>query len=238
MQNWEFSKSYSLIEAAFGTQQFKSAKECIRSLADRQNYAIYHFRETLRLTKAFERRHLKEGFLLEIYAEKSAWKQRKFNSYMIKASAHALASIQSIHALPDILANALYVASGQNLKSNSLLERDITLSKVVGALKADSNFRSVSLLLEKAQTGEHWQHLAALTNLSKHRSVVGVDLNEDNTGTRIPHRELYFKEFTRGEKYFPSVSVHALLGPEYLRIAMLIASVGVELNACLQKQVA
>lgn len=235
MQNWEFSKTYSLIEAAFGTQQFKSAEECIRSLADRQNYAIYHFQETVRLTNAFERRHLKEGFPLEIYAEKSALKQRKFNSYMIKASAHALASIQSIHALPDILANALYVASGQNLQTNSLLERDITLPKVVGALKDDANFPSLSRLLANAQKGENWQHLAALTNLSKHRSVVGVDLNEDNTGTRIPHRELYFKEFKRGENYFPSVSVHALLGPEHLRIAALMGSVGLELNDCLQK---
>jgi hypothetical protein len=235
MKRWELPETHALVKAAFGAAQLQLARESIRSLVDRENYASYHFRETNRLTKDFERRHLKDGHLLEIYTHAGKPKRVAFEQYIIKASAHAVASVQSIHALPDILANAVYLASGQNLLPNAVPENEIAMPVVIRALKANTNFCSLVPLLTKAQSGSHWQHLAALTNLSKHRSVVRTNLNEDLTGLRKKHRELHFQAFERNTKHFPAISVQALLEPEFTRLATLIVEVGHGLNACLRK---
>jgi hypothetical protein len=39
MNRWEFSETHELVKAAFGTSQYKLARESIRSLIDRENYA-------------------------------------------------------------------------------------------------------------------------------------------------------------------------------------------------------
>ncbi len=235
MTRWELSETHTLVKTVFGSSQLKLARESIRSLVDREHYASYHFREANRLTKDFERRHLKGAILLDIYTQEGERKRVAFEQYIVKASANAVASVQSIHALPDILANAAYFASGQNLLPQALPEHEIAMPTVVGALKADSNFRSLAPLLTTAQSGSHWRHLAALTNLSKHRSVVRASLNEDLTGLRAKHRELHFQSFERNGKHFPAISVQSLLEPEFTRLATLIVEVGHELNACLRK---
>lgn len=112
MKPWELAKTHSLIETAFGASQLKYARESIRSLVDRENYAGYHFRETIRLTKNYTRRYLKDSHIIDMYAEDGEAKRVVFEKYIMKASAHAIASVQSIHALPDILANVAYWGSG------------------------------------------------------------------------------------------------------------------------------
>lgn len=235
MARWELLETHALIKTAFGAAQLKLAGESIRSLVDREHYASYHFREAGRLTKDFERRHLKDGILLDIYTQQGESKRVAFEQYIIKASAHAVASVQSIHALPDIMANATYLACGLNLLPNARPEHEIALPAVVEAMTADANFRSLAQLLTRAQSGSHWRHLAALTNLSKHRSVVRASLNEDLTGLRAKHRELHFQGFERNAKRFPAISVQSLLEPEFLRLATLIVDVGHELNVCLRR---
>lgn len=107
---------------------------------------------------------------------------------------------------------------------------------VIGALKKDTNFCSLVPLLSKAQSGLDWRHLATLTNLSKHQSVVRSSLNVDLTGKRKNLYELEFQAFEKKTKYFPAISVQTLLEPEFLRLATLIVEVGHELTACLRKK--
>lgn len=63
MARWNLQATYKLVGGWFGKAQMLLARESARSLVDRQNYAGYHYREVLRLTKAFERRHIKDGML-------------------------------------------------------------------------------------------------------------------------------------------------------------------------------
>jgi len=84
MKRWEFTETHELVKAAFGTLQFKLARESSRSLVDREHYARYHFREMTRLTKDFERRYLKDGSLILIYTHDSESKRVAFEQYIIK----------------------------------------------------------------------------------------------------------------------------------------------------------
>lgn len=235
MTPWNLAETDALVRTLFGVDQERLAQASTRSVNDRKNFAAYHFTEAMRLSRDFERRHLSDTeTMLDFHAQAAERKRQAFERYMIKAGAHSLAAVQSIHALPDILAHAIYFAAGQNLKPDALAEGDIALPRVSAALKKDVSFSALSAPLDKLQSGAGWQHLAAVCNMSKHRSVVRSMLSEDWTGTRKNLRELHVSPFVRLNVPFPAKSLKDLLEPEYDRISVAILEIGHKLNSCLR----
>ena len=235
MTPWDLQETYRLVRAAFGGDQEILARESARSVTDRQAFSSYHFAEAMRLSKRFERTHLAGArTILELHVEGAEGSERAFQVYMVKAGAHALAAVQSLHAIPDIFAHAVYFAAGQNLKPYALKDSRISLPSVVSCLKKDRGFCGLALPLQSIQEGEGWSHLAAVANMSKHRSVVRAAYNEDWTGTRDNARELQVSSFKRGGKEYPAVALRGLLEPEYDRIMKTVVCTGNELNASLR----
>lgn len=60
-----------------------------------------------------------------------------------------------------------------------------------------------------------FDHLSAISNMNKHRSVIRSSLNEDWTGKRKNLREIQFAIFERGGKQYWSKSLKDAIGPEY-----------------------
>lgn len=235
METWDLQETYDLVKRLFGLDQERLVRESARSVTDRQSFSSYHFAETMRLSKAFERNHLFGAkTMLEIHVAGAEKKERAFQIYMIKAGAHALAAVQGLHAIPDIFAHAVYFASGQNLQPHALNDWDIALPRVATSLKLDSRFAALSGPLRTIQSGPGWNHLAAVSNMSKHRSVVRAAYNEDWTGTKPNTRELYISAFKWHGKPYPEVSLRDLLTPEHERLMKSIIRLAHELNACLR----
>ncbi|MBT9490869.1 MAG: hypothetical protein IV107_00655 [Paucibacter sp.] len=232
MNPWRLDDTYALVKRAFGHKQETMARASIRSITDRQSFARYHYHEAQRLTQAFVRAHLAEDddMLIDVLSQEGQKKRIAFERYIFKAGAHATAAIQSLHSVPDILANGIYFSAGQNLRPNPLPERDLSLPKIAKALARESMFGSLASMLREAQTGAGWSHLAAVCNLSKHRTVIRMAMSEDLTGTREERRELHVSGFERDGKWFPSLSLKAVVAPEYDRLSPLICSIGHELN--------
>lgn len=236
MTTWDLSQTYKLIHSLYGYEQEKLARESLRSVIDRQRYSSYHFSEAMRLTKIFERKHLNDvELLLEIYVEGAERKLMAFEKFMIKAGAHSVAAVQSLHAIPDIFSHALYFATAQNLQPHALTEREISLPAVVKNLNHDKTHEALSIQLASMQSGTNWQHLAAASNMSKHRSIVRSTYTEDWTGTKAERRELHVSSFEWNKKIYPAVSLRNLLEPEYNRLFNTILNIGDELNNFLRK---
>lgn len=234
MTNWDLHETYSLIRAVFGKEQEALARESMRSVNDRKAFSSYHFGEVLRLTKALERKHLSDlKTILELHVEGAESKQAAFERYMIKAGAHSIAAVQSLHSLPDIFSNAIYFACGQNLQPHALADTDIATQKVAACLKWDIGFNVLAKPLSALQSGPGWSHLAAVCNMSKHRSVVRAAYSEDWTGTRPNKRELQVSSFVRNGKAYSSIPLRDLLEPEYERLMRNIIEIAHKLNACL-----
>lgn len=235
---WDLNETYQLVRRVFGRDQERLTQESLQSVTDRQAFSSYHFSEATRLSKAFERNHLASTrTILEIHVAGAEEKQRAFQTYMVKAGAHSVAAVQSLHAIPDIFAHAVYFASGQNLQPHAVSnDSDISLPRVVTCLKQDKRFAAISTPLQAIQSGIGWRHLAAVSNMSKHRSVVRAVYNEDWTGKRARPRELYVSAFEWHGKHYPAVSLRGLLEPEYERLMKSAISIGHELNACLLQQ--
>lgn len=229
MASWDLKETHSLVRLAFGNEQEKLVQECTRSVNDRKAFSSYHFKETIRLTKSFERKHLNgELSILKLHGDSA------FDSFMVKAGAHSIATVQSLHAIPDIFAHAIYFASGQNLQPYALPDHNISLPSVVSCINQDVDFAPLSEQLKTLQSGEGWKHLAAVSNISKHRSVVRASYNEDWTGTRENLRELQIYSFEHRGKRYPAKSLRGLLEPEYDRLIAAIVTIGNQLNSILR----
>lgn len=234
VSHWDLKETSRLVQRLFGRNQEKLARESARSVADRQTFSSYHFAEAIRLSKAFERNHLVDArTILELHAKGSEKKERAFQIFMVKAGAHSLAAVQSLHAIPDIFAHAVYFSAGQNLQAHALDDSKIAVPTVVSCHKKDQRFVALSASLQSIQSGPGWQNLAAVSNMSKHRSVVRAAYNEDWTGERAMLRELHVSAFERNGEHYSAVTLRDLLEPEYERIMRTVISVGNELNACL-----
>lgn len=235
LDTWDQRETYQLVRRTFGPVQERLTRESSRSVTDRQVFSSYHFAEAMRLTKAFERNHLRGvQTILEIHIDGSERREHAFQLYMAKAGAHSVAAIQSLHAIPDIFAHAVYFASAQNLQPHALAEWDISLTRVATCLNRDNTFATLETSLRALQGGPRWHHLAALSNMSKHRSVVRASYNEDWTGKRDKPRELQVSAFEWHGKKYPAVSLQELLEPEYERLMKTVIRIAHELNACLR----
>lgn len=236
MTTWDLNQTYMLVREVFGREQEKLAKESLRSVNDRKSYSSYHFSEAMRLSKTFERKHLSNTeSLLEIYVDGAEDKQAAFERFIIEAGAHSVAAVQSLHAIPDIFAHAIYYATAQNLQENALAEHDICLPKVAERLKHEKNFATLSKQLSSMQSGAGWQHLAAASNMSKHRSIIRSTYTEDWSGIKAEHRELCISAFKWRKNHHPAKSLRELLEPEYNRLFKTVLTIGHELNGCLSR---
>lgn len=238
MDPWDLNETYALVNAVHGVEHQRLTRESARAVVDRQQFAQYHYRESLRLSKDFEKRYVRNGLLIDLHGPNSEKARAAFETYIVKVGAHVTAGVQSIHAIPDILAHVVYFASGQRIDPGVLSERKLGLPAVVKHLRTIPASRSVADLLSTTQSGGNWHHLAALANTSKHRTVVRTALSEDWTGTRENLRELQLSTFTRGREHFPAVSVRDLLGSEFRRLSGIVVTLGHELNAFLRNTTA
>jgi hypothetical protein len=234
MARWSLKDTYTLVGTAFGREQEALARASTQSVVDRQNFARYHFSEARRLQRAFERKYLPKALLLDLHTQEGARSRIAFEIFMVKAGAHATAAIQSIHAIPDILAHAMYYSLGQGVGSSALQDRDIAVNSVARHLALTPELVGLARMLRTVHVGDPWRHLAAVADTSKHRSVVRAPLSEDWTGKRKNFRELHISAFERDGRRFPAVSLQELLEPEYNRLSKQVIEVGHALLAYLR----
>lgn len=234
MTRWDLSESYGLVEKAFGRDQLALTRPCFSSIVDRQHFADYHYKESLRLANTFKRNYLASNRLFDLHRGDNAKMRDAFEICMIKTGAHVTACVSSIHAIPDIVANGVYFAVGLNLSTCPLDDHRVSIANVLAIPKLDERMPDITTLLRKLTAGSAYSHISALSNLGKHRSIVRAGLNEDCTGDRQELHELHFAFFQRGKTQFPGVSVSSLVKPEYERMFGVVVEIGHALNTFLR----
>jgi hypothetical protein len=237
-QSWDLSRTNKLVEKVFGREQHVIVQPCLRSIVDRQNFAQYHYAETNHLLKDFEQRYLQDRYLLEVIHGLDEAASLDFERLMIKAGAHVTACIQAMHAIPDILASGVYLALGLNLEQDALPDRKVNITTVTQRVKRERDCCDLAALLKEVSSGATYEHIAAVSNLSKHRTVIRASLSMDMTGTREKLHEFHITSFTKptasAVKNYPSVPLSDLFEDEYLRVGRLVIRVGSKLDEVLK----
>lgn len=223
-----------LIESIYGRPQLELANPCLRSVIDRRDYAHYHFHEANDLFQSFAQEKLSDSSLLEVVYGPNDDTRSDFELLIMKVGAHVLACIQSLHSIADIMAHATYYSLGMNLSETPMKEAAISSSTVLSKLANSAELSAVHQLLTALSLQGRFEHLSALSNYSKHRSIIRTSLAEDWTGKKTERHHLKLGAFTYKGRHFPETSVNDFFGTEFNRIAQLIVDTGNSIHAVLQ----
>jgi len=124
MGRWDVEETRKHIRRLFGEDQLELAKPCLRSVVDRQTYARIHFQDAKAKLDFYTQTALQDTSLFEVtFGDSEGWVE--FNNFIREVGAHLTACVQSVHAVPDILAHALYYSLGLNRSAGALKPRDI-----------------------------------------------------------------------------------------------------------------
>lgn len=234
MDPWDTEATRSAIERVYGREQLELARPCLRSLSDRQFYARFHYQRAEQTLKRYVRVHLRSKDFVGISLDVDSHEWNRFNIVIRKLGSDLTACIQSLHALPDILASAVYYSLQLNTHFTPRPGRYINHAFVSECLANVLELAPIRVQLVTAVSGLGFKHLAALANQSKHYSIVFPALSADLTGKRKKQYMLAFPEFKSGRVTFPQTFVAEFLPPVHEQLSKSIVHLGHALNTVLR----
>ncbi|PJL06183.1 hypothetical protein [Stenotrophomonas maltophilia] len=223
---WDLKVLRGHVERLFGEEQLRTVNQCLRTIGDRREFSRYHFNEAKgRMEGALQGRETFEltAALLGAFDTDD----RQFSTARFQAYAHTVACVQNMHAVVDNMVHFAYYVLGVNLDPATRIEkeRDITWSKVGKKLVAGPIKDGLSALLDDPG----FTYLAALSNHSKHRSIVEVSYSVNFESDAVEHG-LRFNSFTYDGVTYPTKWVRPTLIDEYQRQEGLILTIGNAVN--------
>ncbi|MDF3933686.1 hypothetical protein [Pseudomonas citronellolis] len=232
---WNIGLTRQLVTAVFGAAQWKKAHPSVRSMTDRPEFCRYHYHAALDMMSEYIESKLKDTGLWGVYEDYD-----EFSYLMLKIRANITAFVQSLHAVADTCSHMLYYSLALDKLPSSLKERDIYAKKVLKLLEQQrdtghSEYDKLCRLFREITAGDDYNYLNALTNTSKHRSIVRSELNEDATGRREDKWILYLESFWYAGELFEKTNAREFMRKEHDRIQHLTVNIGVELNDVLKR---
>jgi hypothetical protein len=230
---WSVEDTREHISRLFGKDQLAIAKPCLSSVIDRQNYAHYHYHEAVGLLKKLVDAWPVESSVLEFFWARDEEQEYELNQTLIKIAANVLACIQSLHAIGDILAHAVYFSLGGNRAPNPIPLSKISIASVLERLDQVDKLNPVATLLSDLKEGGKFKHVDALANHGKHRSIIRPVLWGDATHTAEEIYALRIPGFRYKGTDYAEVHMRDFVRAEYERIARVVVDTGNEVNAVL-----
>jgi hypothetical protein len=171
MEEWNFQSFLDKVRHLYGSHQRDLLQPCLSSITIKTDYIRYHYEEINKLEKRLlggkpttEKRLLKAGWFFTKDARKELIK--------IDMRANVQAIVFNLHSLGDVIAHIIYYSLGMNRDNSTYLNEDkISLSTVKDKLKNVQPNGVLELILNLMKN-PHYEYLAGLCNVSKHRSIV------------------------------------------------------------------
>ena len=232
---WDNKLTGELVTTAFGTAQWNKTHPSVRSMTDRPEFCRYHFHQALDMMNEYIESNLQQTGVLGVYKNYD-----EFSYLMLKIRANIVAFVQSLHAVVDTCSHMLYYALALDRLPSPLKERNIDGKKVLKLLDQQRDaghpeYDNLCRFFREVTSGDDYKYLHALTNTSKHRSIVRPELNEDLTGRRKEKWILFLEPFCYAGDSFKKTNAHEFMQKEHDRIQLLTVVIGVELNEVLKK---
>jgi len=229
VQRWDLRLTQQLVREVFGATQWNRAHPSVRSLADRPEFCRYHYHLATDMLDSYIA-SLGEHGLWGIFEDRN-----EFNYLMLKVRANIVAFVQSLHAVADTCAHALYYALALDAAFKPVKERDINAAEVLRRLKRQCDdgrveFYDIHRRFRELTLGDDYAYLHALVNTLKHRAIVRPELNEDATGKREEKWILFLEPFFYDGVLYRKVNVREFMRREHDRIQALTVDIGRSVN--------
>lgn len=230
---WDLLELRGHVTALFGPDQLAVVNSCLRTIQDRLTFAGYHWREAERLTDSFMA-HREPWELTAAMMGAYDTTDQRFVDARFQAYAHVVACVHSMHALFDNTTHLVYFALGLNLPpARKLDERDVTWGNVRKLLPAGDTRDGLQAWIDSPEFG----YITALSNHSKHRSIISVPYSVNFEEEDVRHG-LRFSPFECYGIQYPAKWALPTLSEEYGRQEASIFRIGTSINEALKARAA
>jgi len=225
--NWNIKELKSKVLKTHGKPSYITLSPSLNSLIERQDFTRYHYHEAKNILEKYMNEINTAEEIFQLVFSDPGSETEKFETDRLRARAHITGCIQSLHSVSDIFSHVIYYSL--NLK-HAKNERDITLYNVKKWLDQEKNHHELKNSLEKLTDHQNYKYLTAISNYSKHRSIISINfqLNLKKSGKEM--KELVFPPFTYNGKRYPSMPAYEFLTSEFDRESKLIIEAGFKLN--------
>ncbi|WP_354686362.1 hypothetical protein [Cupriavidus necator] len=238
MLTWDLQETRTLVRQQFGHDQLELARQSLGSAIDRGEYARFHYREATKILDKKVEAIPSERRLIAMFGAGTEKEQRDFDDAINRTSAHVTACVQSLHAISDIFAHAIYYSLGYNLQEGAPTPRRISAHSVIRLLQSRRQKSALVYQLNLLVKHEHYSYLNALANHCKHRSLVKPSLWLDMTEVDPKPFRLNFQRFEYDGTLYEEREVFPFLECAFNRISEIVLDAGNELNAALRSKLA
>ncbi len=216
-------KLRSLVQTNMSEDRYGDFKLILNSLIDRQEYAKYHYREYRRIIDSKN----------NIYKQMTLVIAENNNDYWDKIGirANALACIQNLHVVHDILAHLITYALDLKFKD----ERRITLKNVHSKIQENTDYSSIDNLLVDLIENDNFKYMVANVNHSKHKYNIEPSITV--SPQKEPSVTCSFSQFSFHGIVYPEKDTDNFFKTEFNRELKLILYIENELIDILNRNV-
>jgi hypothetical protein len=192
-----------------------------------------HFQRAEQTLSRYIKNHLhdKDFWKVALAVDEPEW--QRFNLVIRKVGADLTACVQSVHSIPDILASAVYFSLAIDREHVPKPGKFVNHSFVSQCLQSAPHLADVRTRLIQATAGHEFKHIAALSNQSKHYSIVFPSLNADLTGERTEAYIVFFPAFSANHHAYPQTAAKELLSKVYNQLSKSVVETGNAIQRCL-----
>lgn len=216
-------KLRNLVQTNIGEDRYSDFKLVINSLIDRQEYSKYHYREYRRIIDSKNSIH-KQMNLIISDDSKDYWDKAGIR-------ANALACIQNLHVVHDILAHLITYALDLKFKD----ERRISLKNVHSRIQEKIDYVSIDKLLVELIENDNFKYMVANVNHSKHKYNIEPSITV--SPQQEPSVTCSFSQFTFHGIEYPEKDTDTFFKTEFSRELKLILHIENELIDILNRNV-
>lgn len=231
--DWDLKELKESVLRLHGKSAHSKLSPCLSSIAERQDFARYHYHEAKDLLDSYMGESYPEIDLFRLAFSGDGPDNEQLEDNKFRARAHIVGCVQSIHSVSDILGHAVYYSL--NL-SEAKQDRDISLSKVRKWVGANGQYHAIKNGIDELISHQDYEYLSALANHSKHRSIVSLNFNFNLRQTDAGMKELVFPSFRYGQTCYRATPAYPFLESEFNRQSRLVVEVGNKINRLLSNQ--
>lgn len=121
---WDIGKTLNLVETRFGRSQRMLANASIQSTTQRLRYAHFHYHQLVDELNSYQQ-ELGDRLVIDAAFGQNEEARQAYYTFMERVCAHAVACVQSIHAVADLLAASVFMSLNLNAKNKAIAVANI-----------------------------------------------------------------------------------------------------------------
>ncbi|MBN4058118.1 hypothetical protein JYT55_00020 [Mariprofundus ferrooxydans] len=221
--NWDLNKFRDKVVAKHGGEQLKLLEPFLHAIIEKHQYCSYHYHEANKLEKVFlgDDATSDDKFLYVFGFSDGKTERTHIDTNYLNIRASLSACLFSLHSISDTISHVVYYALGMNFEKEPINKECISILKVKNRLNVSQD-EKLLLLLEKFDD----DYLTAITNYSKHRSIICPAFTVPMEGLSSKPYYFYFEDFSYKGVHYGRRDAFDYLVKEIERKNTMILEVG------------